>query len=268
MRNTLSYRRRAAAGLGAMTVGATLLVIGVASPASAHGKQEPVPAPNKSCPELAELFDIDQDWSQFTIDEFPEDDFTKTYTIDDRGTADESDDAAVTVTIEGRKYVAWESTIGIDAVNVNGVDHEQDSAFYIYAASADDEEETNDTRLGTNPWEEPDKNKLESISFCFDEEKTPPSTVPSTTSSSVEDTTSTSVEETTSTSMESTTSTSTTMAPSTVPSSTTPPTTTPPSGGLPRTGSNTGLLVAIGAALLAIGGVLVAGKRQIWRGNA
>jgi LPXTG-motif cell wall-anchored protein len=46
---------------------------------------------------------------------------------------------------------------------------------------------------------------------------------------------------------------------------TTPSTTVPDSeGDLPKTGSNTGLLVAVGVGLLALGGVLLATKRQLW----
>jgi LPXTG-motif cell wall-anchored protein len=244
-----------------MSVGATLLVVGLAGPASAHGKQEPVPAPDKSCPELAEQFHIDKDLSEFDVTDFPEDDFTKTYTIDDRGTGDTSDDITVTVTVQGRKYVAWEShNISIDAVNVTGVNEEQTSAFYIYNPP-----ETSDYKLGTNPWDQPDKNLLSKIAFCFEAPETPPTTVPPTTSSSVPETTSSSVPEETTTSVVESTTTSTTVMASTAPSSTSPPTTEAPGGSLPHTGSNTGVLVALGAGLLAIGGVLLATKRQIWR---
>jgi LPXTG-motif cell wall-anchored protein len=270
MRNTTTDRRRAATGLAAMSAGAALLVVGLAGPASAHGKQEPEkPASptDKSCLELADQYGITQDWTEYKVSDLPEDEVETDYTVDDRGTEDTADDFVITVKITNGKYVEWWSTEGIDAVYVNGSDDELGSYFYIYAHDADDAEETHDYHLGTPPWEKEDKNKIESVSFCYDDEFTPPTTVvpttappetttPSTAPPSTEAPTTTVVEETT-----------TTTAPvaSTAPSSTTPPTTETPTGGLPKTGSNTGLLVAVGAGLLAIGGALVASKRQIWR---
>jgi LPXTG-motif cell wall-anchored protein len=270
MRNSMTYRRRAATGLAVMTAGAASLVVGIAGPASAHGKQEPEPAPNgKTCAELADLFEIDQEWTELKITDIPEDDTPTTFVLDDRGTEDEGDDATVTVTIDRQKYVAWESNIGIDAVYVSGENHDQDAAFYIYAASADDEEETSDNRLGTNPWDQPDKNKLEQISFCFDEEhETPPTTAPPTseTPSTAPPSSEVPTTEAPTTSVVDTTAPPTSeVEATTVPPTTTPPTTEAPGGNLPHTGSNTGLLVAIGAGLLLIGGALVASKRQIWK---
>jgi LPXTG-motif cell wall-anchored protein len=92
-----------------------------------------------------------------------------------------------------------------------------------------------------------------------------PDKVPPTTTS-----TSTTSTSTTSTTMPTTTSTSTTMpatsssilpsstTPSTAPPSTTPPTTKPATRHLPKTGSDTGWLLATGGALLALGASLVA----------
>jgi LPXTG-motif cell wall-anchored protein len=269
MRNTTTDRRRAATGLAAMSAGAALLVVGLAGPASAHGKQEPEkPASptDKSCLELADQYGITQDWSEYKVSDLPEDEVETDYTVDDRGTEDTADDFVITVKTTNGKYVEWWSTEGIDAVYVNGSDDELGSYFYIYAHDADDAEETHDYHLGTPPWEKEDKNKIESVSFCYDDEFTPPTTeVPTTTPPTTETpTTAPPTTEVPTTVVEETTTTTAPVA-STAPSSTTPPTTETPSGGLPKTGSNTGLLVAVGAGLLAIGGALVASKRQIWR---
>jgi LPXTG-motif cell wall-anchored protein len=231
-------------------------VTGVAGPVSAHGKQEPEPAPKgKSCLELADLFEIDQDWTELKIDELPDqEEYTDTY---DLGGGE-----SVEVTVTGRKYIAWESTIGIDAVYVQGENDEQDAYFYFY-----EDEETSDDRLGTKPWDQEDKNKIESISFCYDNE-TPPSTAPPSTEAPTTTPPSTEVPTTeapTTTVVEETTTTmapqATTVAPTTAPSTTVPDTT----GDLPHTGSNTGLLAALGVGLLALGGVLLATKRQMFR---
>ncbi|HEX8803564.1 MAG TPA: LPXTG cell wall anchor domain-containing protein [Acidimicrobiales bacterium] len=235
----MSRRRRVAAGLTCAAAGATALVWGLAGPASAHGKQEPEEPVHgdKSCVELAEQFGVDQDWSEFAAD--LDGDGTQTFVIDDRGTEDESDDAAVTVTVsEGGAFLAWESTIGIDAVLVKGSNDEFGSFFYLYAAGADDEEETSDSNLGVPPWGKPYKNAIVGVSFCYDDEFTPP-TVP-------------------------TSETTVTSAPQEAPTvpSTEAPTTTAPQQ-LPETGSTTGPMVAAGAGLLAVGVALVTGKKYL-----
>lgn len=272
MRNTMTYRRRAATGLAAMSAGAALLVVGVAGPASAHGDQEPEEpkAPvDKSCPELAELYEVDQDWDEYKITELPDDEVETDFTVDDKGTEDTSDDAVVRIklTSEG-SILEWWSTFPIDAVYVNGSNADYGSYFYLYAPGADDEGATHDYHLGVPPWNNPHKNTIKSVSFCYDKPETPPSTVPSTTTpSTVPPTTappSTTEAPTTSTPEETTTTTAPAPSTSEAPT-TTPPTTETPGGGLPKTGSNTGLLVAIGAGLLAVGAALVASKRQIWR---
>jgi LPXTG-motif cell wall-anchored protein len=268
MRNTLTYRRRAATGLAAMSAGAALLVAGIAGPASAHGEKEPEKptAPvDKSCVELADFYDVDQEWSEYKITELPEDGVETDFTIDDRGTEDTGDDAIVRIKITDEGAILeWWSTIGIDAVYVNGTNAEKGSYFYLYAPNAEDEEATHDFHLGVPPWGQAHKNTIKSVSFCYDEDSKPPETTVPPTSSSVPEETTTSVPEETTTTVEETTTTtapaSTTEAPTTA-----PPTTETPEGGLPQTGSNTGLLVAVGAGLLAVGGVLVASKRQIWR---
>jgi LPXTG-motif cell wall-anchored protein len=262
MRNNPNHRRRAATGLGLMSVGAALVVTGLASPASAHGKQEPEPAPNGSnCIELGNQFELNTGWSETVISDLPDEaEYTNTYDL--------GNGQSVEVTVENRKYIEWTSTIGIDAVYVQGEDDEKGGYFYIYAESpSEDDEETSDYHLGTPPWGDENKNKIESISFCYDD-KTPPSTTtppstappttetPTTTPPSTEAPTTTVPEETTTTEAPQ----QTTVAPTTAPSTTVPDT----EGNLPKTGSNTGLLVAVGVGLLALGGVLLATKRQLW----
>lgn len=263
MAKHVSSRRRVAGGLTCMVAGATVLAWGLAPPAFAHGKEEPKPPlhEDKSCLELAEHFGIDQEWQEFAISELPEDDTEATHVIDDRGTEDESDDAAVTIKItEGGSLLEWSSTIGIDAVFVKGANQEEGSYFYLYAETAEDEEETSDFHLGVPPWKHPEKNTIAGVSFCYDEE-TP------------EEPTTTTTEKDTTTTSESTTTTSSTMPPSTEdtapPSSEAPttastmPPTTQVSGELPKTGSTTMPLVAAGAGLLAVGVALVAGRRYL-----
>lgn len=93
------------------------------------------------------------------------------------------------------------------------------------------------------------------------------STEKETTSTSVEETTSTTEEETTTTTEKETTTTApeetTTTVAGEVTTTVTP--TTAPTGELPKTGSNTGLMVALGAALLAGGGALLATTRVLRR---
>ncbi len=245
-----------------MSVGAALVVTGLASPASAHGKEEPEPAPNgKNCIELGNQHQINTGWSETVISDLPDqEEYTNTY---DLGNGE-----SVEVTVENRKYIEWTSTIGIDAVYVQGEDDEKGGYFYVYAwTPSEDDEETSDYHLGTPPWDKVEKNKIESISFCYDDGETPPSTTPPSTtppSTTPPSTTPPSTEAPTTTVVDQTTTTEapqqTTVAPTTTPSTTVPDN----EGDLPRTGSNTGLLVAVGVGLLALGGVLLATKRQLW----
>ena len=260
MRNTLTYRRRAVVGMAAMSAGAALVVVGVAGPASAHGDQEPEQpkAPvDLSCVELADFYEVDQQWTEFKISDLPDSEDKTDYAVEGTGTV------SIKITEEG-SILEWWSTFGIDAVYVNGTNADYGSYFYLYAPGADDEEATHDYHLGVPPWGESHKNKIKSVSFCYDDENVPPSTTSSTTTSSSipEETTSTTVEETTTTTVVEETTTTTAPAPSTAPTSTPP--TTSPGGDLPKTGSNTGLLVALGVGLLAVGAALVAARRQIW----
>jgi LPXTG-motif cell wall-anchored protein len=90
------------------------------------------------------------------------------------------------------------------------------------------------------------------------------STEEETTSTTEEETTSTTKEETTTTTEEETTTTAAEETTTTVADEATT-TTTAPAGELPKTGSSTGLMVALGAALLAGGGALLATTRVLRR---
>ena len=247
-----------------MSAGAALLVVGIAGPASAHGDQEPEQpkAPvDLTCLQVADFYEIDQDWTEFKISDLPEDEVKTDYTVDDTGTV------SIKITDDG-SILEWWSTFGIDAVYVNGTNADEGSYFYLYEQDGHPEA-THDYHLGVPPWNTPNKNQIKSVSFCYDDEGKPPeTTVPPTTTPPTTEAPSTTEAPTTSTPEttvpESTTSTAPAVV-TTTPPTTTPPTTEAPSGGLPKTGSNTGLLVAIGAGLLAIGAALVASKRQIWK---
>lgn len=282
-------RRRVAAGLVSIAVGAIGAMAGVAMPAGAwEGDKEPHPQPetkNLSCAALADLYQIPRDtpWIESKVDagalpaegESVEIDLTPD---------DAEDDAVVTITTTHElKAFDWVSTVGIDAVYVKGG---HGSAFYGYEPEVDaegvivgpGEEAFEGTDHGTFPYWGDDeanltKNQISHVLFCWDEEGT-----------------------TTTSSTTSTTSTTTPCAPGTPPGEggecgpTTPattsttlpvegPPTTPPqpsgpsgptttlpvnpvSGELPRTGSNSTIpLVLGGLGLLAVGAVLVAGTR-------
>jgi len=251
---------RAPVGVAAMLIGAVGIVVGLSSPASAHESSvEPTPVgPDLSCLDLADAFGIDQSWQQSVIDDVADGDHTDTLTLSDRGTPDDtSDDATVTVEVHQGKTFEWSSTVGIDAIYVQGRDTsiENNSYFYLY-----DHEVTSDVDLGTPPWHEWNTNKIKSISFCWDDEH-PGTTTPSSTTSSTSSTTSTSTPTTSSSST-----TSTSMAPTTSPSTSPPSSAVSSNGQLPRTGSNSTLpLVGIGLGLLVIGTGLVVSARKFWR---
>jgi LPXTG-motif cell wall-anchored protein len=265
--DVLTPRARGVIGLTLLIAGTGLLVAALAGPAAAHESTvEPKPKDEGlSCAELASEHAGGQTWQQFTIDDVADGDHSETYTVGDVGT--------VTVSVTGGKTFEWSSTFGVDAVYVQGRDADlsPNSYFYLYAPDAAlDGEVTEDVDLGTPPWHKWDINKIQSISFCFDEEnETPPS---SDTPTSTESTT-TSTESTT-TSVESTT-TSVEQTTTTQPATTT----TASEGGttssvqvitsddtLPKTGSdNTWMLLALGAVLVLGGGTLIASTRVFRR---
>ena len=266
---TLTSRARGVVGLTSLLAGAGVLVAALAGPAAAHESSvEPKPKDEGlSCLQLADKHAGGQSWQQFTIDDVADGDHADTYTVDGVGT--------VTVTVKGGKTFEWSSTFGIDAIYVQGRDAalSPNSYFYLYASDAAlDKEATEDVDLGTPPWHKWDTNKIESISFCYDQEKeTPPTsetTVPSeSTTSSVVESTTTSVESTT-TSVEQTT---TTQPPTSTTAAEGGSTTTVQviSGNLPRTGSdNTWMLLAFGGVLVVGGGALIATTRIVRRRGA
>ena len=148
-------------------------------------------------------------------------------------------DDTLTVTIDVRdtaegQVFDWTSNIGVDVVIVKGGPN---SNVYTY-----DPESTGDTGLHAPEVPSGEFAGLSHISFCYDEDQ-------ATTSTTAEETTSTTAEETTSTTAEETSTTAVS-----------PSTTTP--GELPRTGSTVSPMLAVGAALLIGGGLLLAYARR------
>ena len=148
-------------------------------------------------------------------------------------------DDTLTVTIDVRdtaegQVFDWTSNIGVDVVIVKGGPN---SNVYTY-----DPESTGDTGLHAPEVPSGEFAGLSHISFCYDEDQ-------ETTSTTAEETTSTTAEETTSTTAEETSTTAVS-----------PSTTTP--GELPRTGSTVSPMLAVGAALLIGGGLLLAYARR------
>jgi hypothetical protein len=169
-------------------------------------------------------------------------------------------DGTLSVTIvvrdtDGGPVFDWTSNIGVDAVFVKGG---PGGLLYVYDPPA---ESTGDT--GLHAPVNPNNGKfygLSHLSFCYDKDQVPTTSTSSTssttssTSSTTSSTTSTTLGGSTSTTGGSTT---TVMAAVT--------TTTPPGGGLPRTGSNTGPLVALAVGLFAAGVALIAATRRLSR---
>lgn len=181
-------RRRVAAGLASMTIGAVAIVAGLAMPASAHEGKEPAEVPENnslSCADLAEKFGIDADWTESKIESgaLPGEGESETY---DLTPGDTSDDATVTITMNIElKNFDWESTVGIDAVYVKG--GQEGSYFYGYQPEVagynepgagtvvgEGAEATSDVDLGTPPYPNRDeyrtKNQISHITFCWDGE--------------------------------------------------------------------------------------------------
>lgn len=249
-----SQRGRLALGLGAMVAGGAILVGAFPGYAGATNAQtEPtsstsVVAGNPTC---GDLEPEGADWTEFKIEPVADGTFTQgplTVTIDVRDT----DDGPV---------FDWTSNIGVDAVFVKGG---PGGLLYVY-----DPESTGDTGLHAPVNPENDKfYGLSHLSFCYDADQatttsttdkdttttTEKETTTSTTSTTERDTTTTTEHGTTTTTAAGVTST-------TVLGGTTP--TTQPVGGLPRTGNNSGPLLAVGAALLCGGTALVAATRKL-----
>jgi hypothetical protein len=241
-----------AAGLGSMLAGAVVLIGAFPGDAGAAPDQTPstpsssVVADNPTCGDLAPA---GATWIELKVEEPVEDgtfsDGTLTVTIDVR----ETDDGQV---------FDWTSNIGVDAVFVKGG---PGGLLYVYDPPA---ESTGDT--GLHAPVNPNNDKffdLSHVSFCYDKDQ---ATTTSSSTSSTSSTTSSSTSSSTTSSTSSTTSTTLGGSTSTIGGSTTTvmavATTTPPGGGLPRTGSNTGPLVALAVGLFAVGVALVAATRR------
>jgi LPXTG-motif cell wall-anchored protein len=255
--------RRAIVGVAAMALGAAGLVGGLASMAAAHEGTEPEELDeNYSCAELAELVGTDQEWIESKHEGFFDAEGEYDLVLSDRGTPDDdSDDAIVTIIVTGPKNFDWVSNVGIDAVFVKG-GNAHGSYFYYF----DGAELTEDVDYTVPPYGG-EQNAISHITFCWDDEgggttttssSTTSSTVPHDTSTTSSSTTSSTVAPSTSSS-----SSSTTMAPTTSSSMATT-TTVSSGGGLPVTGSNTGLLAALGGGLLLAGGIFLVARRQLW----
>jgi LPXTG-motif cell wall-anchored protein len=198
---------------------------------------------NATCRELAPE---GASWTEFKVepvDDGTSSDGTLTVTI------------AVTETDDGPVF-DWTSNIGVDAVFVKGG---PGGLLYVYDPPA---ESTGDTGLHAPVNPQNDKFfGLSHLSFCYDvDQATTTTTQPATTTTTGQETTTTTEQATTTTENGAVTSvpqTSTTVLGS---GGTTP--TTQPIGGLPRTGSNSGFLLALGACLLCGGTALVAAARR------
>jgi LPXTG-motif cell wall-anchored protein len=147
----------------------------------------------------------------------------------------------VTLVVTGDTF-SFTSNIGVDVVIVKGGPN---SNVYDYRPG----ESTGDTGLHAPANASGGFAGLSHVSFCYDVEQ--PTTSTTSTSTTSTSTTSTTVADTTSTTMGATTS-----------SAGVSPTTVPPPGELPRTGSTTGPMLGLGAALLAGGAGLVGFARR------
>ena len=147
----------------------------------------------------------------------------------------------VTLVVTGATF-SFTSNIGVDVVIVKGGPN---SNVYDYRPG----ESTGDTGLHAPANASGQPAGLSHVSFCYDVEQ--PTTSTTSTSTTSTSTTSTTVADTTSTTMGATTS-----------SAGVSPTTVPPPSELPRTGSTTGPMLGLGAALLAGGAGLVGFARR------
>ena len=225
MREGRSGLRYMAVGLGSMAAGALLIVGGLPGTAGATHVTPTQVSGNATCPAGT---------TELKVEPVESGTFTQ---------------GALTVTlvVTGNTF-SFTSNIGVDVVIVKGGPN---SNVYDYRPG----ESTGDTGLHApiNP-KTGEPFGLSHVSFCFDvEQPTTSTTSTSTTSTSTTSTSTTSstVPDTTSTTMGATTT-----------SAGVSPTTVPPPSQLPRTGSTTGPMVGIGAALLAGGAGLLGFARR------
>jgi LPXTG-motif cell wall-anchored protein len=248
-------RRRLAAGIALMVMGAIGLVAAV--PASAGTAQAP-PTPttsevpdNQTCANLAPP---GTDWKEFKVEPVATGDY---------------DDGTLFVSIEvvdtpGGPTFNWSSNIGVDAVFVKGG---PGGLLYSY-----DPPSTGDT--GLHAPVNPANDKffgLSHISFCYEERDEETTTTTEKETTTTEQETTTTEQETTTTEQETTTTekheeTTTTVKDEETTTTLAGVTTTVVSNGeLPRTGSTALPFVIGGALLLAAGGALVAGSKRLGR---
>jgi len=230
-------RRRTAFGLGSIVAGAVILVGGFSGSAGATSGQTPATTSsslvegNTTCADLAPE---GANWVELKVEPVEDGtstDGTLTVTID------------VTETADGPVF-SWTSNIGVDAVFVKGG---PGGLLYVYDPPA---ESTGDTGLHAPVNPQNDKFfGLSHVSFCYDADQ-------ATTTTTEEETTTTTAHETTTTTAPGGSSTTAPSVEGTTPS-------TQPVGELPATGTNSGLLVAIGTALLGGGIALVAATRRL-----
>jgi hypothetical protein len=249
--------RRTFVGLAAMAVGAVALVVSAfpgaagatGGPDGGHGGGPPPHQGGQNpCPDADYWY---WHWGPHNQDEVPGE-----HTEDDQNIDDSSRGGDITFTIsnirdegEGKAF-DFTSSVPVTAVSVRGY---QDAGHVNEFATP----VTSGTVTGGDDY-------IKHVIVCPAPE-TPPTTEQTTTTTEAP-TTSTTEAPTTSTTEAPTTSSSVTTPTTEAPTTSMATTTTVASGGgLPVTGSNTGLLVAIGAGLLIAGGILVATTKQYWR---
>ena len=238
------HLRRTAAGLASILGGAVLLVGGLSGQAGATvAQQTPSSTVVEGNPTCADLGDFA---FEFKIDAQPEEGVTYD---------DPNSDFEVTITevVDGDPMTfSFESNIAVSAVFVKAGDG---GILYTFEPPS-----TTGTGLASP------RDSISHVSFCWDEDHgTTSTTAKDTTSTTEHGTTSTTEHATTSTTEHATTSTTAGQGGTSTTAGQVRPTTptTQPAGELPRTGSTTWPMVAIGAGLLAGGVALVAGTRRL-----
>ena len=249
-----SRRRHALIGLASMVAGFVILLAAPTGNVGATAQQQPTPSTsvvdgNPTCGSLAPA---GTSWIELKVDPVVDGTFTDgvlTVTVDVSDTDPDNNDPLV---------FSWTSNIGVDAVFAKGGSN---GLLYVYDPPA---ESTGDT--GLHAPVNPNNGKffgLSHLSFCYDKDQaTTTTTAEETTTTTAEETTTTTTGETTTTTMAGSTTSTTTGESTSTTAVGAVSTTTTPSGGLPRTGSAAGPMLALGAALLVGGAVLVGYARR------
>jgi LPXTG-motif cell wall-anchored protein len=257
MRERSSHLRRMGVGLGTIAAGSLVLLGALSGPAAAGDEAEPPPGtPVEGNPTCAELGEFN---AEFKIDGQPE-----------AGTTydDPNSDFEVTITDVGDgdpMTVSFEANMPVAAVFVKAG---PGGILYTFEPPS-----TTGTDLASP------KDSISHLSFCWNDDQATTTTTEhdGTTTTTEHDGTTTTTEHdgtTTTTEHDGTTTTSEVdgTTPTTQPDGSTTtapdvgattPSTQPVGGELPRTGSNTGLLVAVAAGLVACGAALVVVTRRM-----